>query len=259
MSERLTPYHHDTPTPLPDYAGVSTELKNIVHLNKELAPEGARRFVKTAVHEVARPDGSTGYQTVNEMSPGVSLVAIDSVQTDGRTKGYVIMADQIRYPHPRPGYEHLSIEQAAEQGVLGRWSREIISGGVDPRDVTASGAERNTDESALVHAVIREAEEEAGIQHLTPDDIDRIMPTVYGSISVNRQSFNFFATELGQGGGLWLPETHQADIEEGKLHIGAYDINTIPEMQHNGTIIEMSAMTAINGLRALPRYNKYFN
>lgn len=244
-SAELSRFHHDVATPLPEVTE-SPKLVRVVDLKEELAPAGASRFVRTKVHEVVRGNGTTGYQVVNEMAPGVSLVPVDVVNG----KGYALLVDQLRYPHHQPGTTAPSLREAAERGTIGRWSRETISGGVNPEEEALG-------ELGLKLAGLREGAEEAGIKNIDPETVQRILPTLYSSVSVNNQSFNLFAVRMN-GETQWDPEVTFADLEEGNMKVGAYRLDTaVPEMINNGTIWEMSTVTALNGLYRLDEFRPY--
>jgi len=236
-----SPYHHDTDQPFPEYSEQTAPRLIRVHdLRHDPTPEGATRFVRTKVHEVERPGGSTGFQVVNEMADGVSLLPIDVVNGHG----YAIMLDQLRYPHVRPEDRgRMTLEAAARAGRIGRWSREIVSGGVEEGE-------------SHTQAAIREAAEEVGLVGLREDQIEPIYPELWSSVSVNHQPFDLRVARIEDG--QWRPELAFPDVEEGSVRIGAYRLDTaVPEMIDNGTIWEMSAVTAIGGLWRLPEYRQY--
>ncbi|HSW79516.1 MAG TPA: hypothetical protein VLG47_01945, partial [Candidatus Saccharimonadales bacterium] len=104
-------------------------------------------------------------------------------------------------------------------------------------------------------AAIREAAEEAGVFGLRPEDVEQILPTLLSSISVNRQPFNLFAAEIGNG--MWEPRLVHPDVEEGNLRVNAYRLDTaVMDMIRNGTVRELSAVTAIMGLHNT-RWRRY--
>ncbi|HSW80555.1 MAG TPA: NUDIX domain-containing protein [Candidatus Saccharimonadales bacterium] len=224
----------DLPEPQP-----APRLLEVVNLRDHIAPAGAARFVRSSVHVVERANGSTGYQVVNEMADGVSVAALEKVLGHA----YLLLVDQVRYPHQRPGHENLSLEQAARLGQIGIWSRELISGGVEATD------------QSIADAAMREAAEEAGVFGLRPEDVEQILPTLLSSISVNRQPFNLFAAEIGNG--MWDPRSVHPDVEEGDLRVNAYRLDTaVMDMIRNGTVRELSAVTAIMGLHNT-RWRRY--
>jgi hypothetical protein len=230
--------YHDGPKPLPPYQP-SPELLDVVKLSESAAPAGAAKYVRGSVHVVRRANGDEGYQVVNEMNDGVSVAALEVVLGHA----YLLLVDQMRYPHTRPGDENLNIEQAARLRRAGRWSRELISGGVETSDLD------------LTAAAAREAREEAGVFGLTPEDLERIYPPLLSSISINHQPFNLFAARIGSG--MWVPEAVQPDVEEGDLRVNAYRLDTaVQEMISRGVIAELSAVTAIGGLYRT-RWQKY--
>lgn len=231
--------HHDHAVPLPEY-GPSPVLERLYDLSAEPAPEASKRFVRTAVHEIRRPDGSLGHQVVNSMADGVSLLPIDVVQ--GRA--YAILVDQMRYPHRRPGDEAHTLAEVARAGRIGRWSREVMSGGVDAGET-------------LEQAAVREAEEEGGIIGLDPGRIKRLFPTLKSSVGINDQTFNLFYAKI-DGAEEWKPELAHADIEEGNITIGAYRLDTaVPEMIRENTVWEMSSVLALTGLYNVTELRKY--
>lgn len=233
-------HYYDEPKGLPSYQP-SPELLDVVKLSESAAPAGAARFVRGSVHVVRRDNGAEGYQVVNEMNDGVSVAALEVVLGHA----YLILVDQMRYPHTRPGDEQLNVEQAARLRRAGRWSRELVSGGVEAFDVD------------LAAAAAREAREEAGIFGLEAENMVRLYPPLLSSISVNHQPFNLYAAEIGRG--MWIPEAVVPDIEEGDLRVNAYRLDTaVPEMIANGTIVELSAVTAIAGLHNT-RWRKYMS
>ncbi len=236
------PNYYDTARPLPDEDEASvSQLIRVHDLQTDPIPEGATRFVRAKVHEVERPGGSTGYQVINEMADGVSVLPVEVVNN----KLYAIMVDQRRYPHLRPEDRHtMNLEQAARAGRIGRWSREIVSGGVEPGE-------------SHEEAVIREAAEEAGIVGLRSDQIKSIYPELWSSVSVNHQPFDLRVATLEDG--QWQPELAYPDIEEGSVTIGAYRWDTVEEMIEQGSIWEMSAVTAIGGLYRMREYRKYMD
>ena len=240
MLGQLPPYYHDIPQDLPDYDQASS-LIDIVDLKTTVAPEGAAKYVRTKVHVVERANGSTGYQVVNEMAPGVSLLPIDIVSGHA----YAILVDQMRYPHLRPQDEDMgmSLDEAAQAGRIGRWSREVLSGGANPSE-------------SLEEAALREGAEEAGIVGLTPDRVRRLFPTLGSSVSVNRQPFNLFYARLKDGE--FQPQLAYPDLDEGNMHIGAYRLDTaVPEMIENGTVWELSTVLALTGLHLAADLRKY--
>lgn len=244
-------WYHDEPTPLPSEVPV-TELIEVHDLSKVIAPEGSRRFVRTNVHEVRRANGSTGYQVINEFPDGVSLLPIDVVNG----KAYAILLDQVRYPHASDGNKTAPLAELARQGKIGRWGREIVSGGVDATDSVFDETDTYSKEATFKAAAIREASEEAGIIGLADYQVDRIYPELFSSVGVNNQSFNLFAAKLEDG--QWQPELTHPDLEEGTIHLGAYRLDTaVPEMIKQGQIWEMSAIAAISGLWTIAKYRKY--
>jgi 8-oxo-dGTP pyrophosphatase MutT (NUDIX family) len=231
------PNYYDTAQPLPEDE-LGPQLITLDKLSETPAPAGASRYVRTSVHTVLRNNGSTGYQVVNDLNPGVSLLALDVVQGHA----YGVFVDQQRYPHTRLGENYLSLEQAARARRIGRWSREIISGGVELGE---------TEEEALA----REAAEEAGIMNMDLSKIERIYPELKSSVSINNQAFNLYVGKIGDG--MWNPELAFPEAEEGNMPVGAYRLDTaVPEMIRRGIIFEMSAVAAINGLYRT-RYHKY--
>ena len=231
------PNYYDSAQPLPEYEP-SPELITIDNLSERPAPAGASRYVRTSVHTVRRNNGDTGYQVVNDLKPGVSLLAIDVVLGHA----YGIFVDQMRYPHARPGQDFLNLEMAARRRRIGRWSREIISGGVEFGETE-------------YQALAREAAEEAGIMGIDPATVERLYPELRSSVSINKQPFNLFVAKVGEG--MWSPELAFPDAEEGRMPVGAYRLDTaVPEMIRNGTIFEMSAVTAVSGLYRT-RWRKY--
>lgn len=243
--------YYDSAMPLPQEVPVN-ELIQVHDLSKVIAPEGSRRFVRTNVHEVRRSNGSTGFQVINEFPDGVSLLPIDIVNG----KAYAIMTDQVRYPHAPDGNKTQSLAELAEQGRIGRWGREIVSGGVDPEDSVFDENGAYDREASFINAVKREASEEAGVIGLADYQVERIFPQIFSSVGVNNQSFNLYVAQLEDG--QWAPELTHPDIEEGNMHLGAYRLDTaVPEMIDKGIIWEMSAIAALSGLWTIAKYRKY--
>ncbi len=234
-----TAVYHDAAQQLPPYPdGGGSRLLEVVDLTTAPAPEGAARYVNTKVHVVERPDGSIGHQVVNKTAPGASLLAIDVVQNHA----YAVLVDQMRYPHVRPDDTSGSLEAAARAGRIGRWSREIMSGGADSGET-------------LEAAALREAREEAGIVGVTPDRVHRLFPTLNSSVSINNQPFNLFYTLLRDGE--FQPGRVHRDAEEGDMRVAAYRLDTaVPEMVGR-EIWEMSTVTALMGLWRVKGLRKY--
>jgi 8-oxo-dGTP pyrophosphatase MutT (NUDIX family) len=227
--------YFDTDQPLPGTLPAS-QLLEVVDLDP-CAPEAARKYVRTTVHIVRRPDGTVGYQVVNSYAPGVSLIAIEVVNS----RAYVIMHDEVRYPLPQEGFENVPIAIAARMAEGGRWSREIVSGGV------------NSDESPVA-AAIREAREESGLVGLREYQIERLFPTLYGSVSTNRQPFNLFSAQIEAG--QWQPELVTTDVEEGYVHVGAYQLPVALDMIGK-QIVELSTVLALYAIGRHDKWQRY--
>jgi hypothetical protein len=229
--------YFDTAQPLPTALPASTLLE-VVDLDP-CAPPEARKYVRTKVHVVRRANGTVGYQVVNSYAPGVSLLPLI---VDGN-EAYIILHDEIRYPLPSAGMESVPIEIAAAQAEGGRWSREIVSGGVTLPHET------------LVEAALREAREESGIVGVTPSDVRPLAPTLYSSVSTNRQPFNLFVVMITPD--QWQPDLIMPDIEEGNLHVGAYNLRTAVQPMIGQQIVEMSTYAAIMSLYSVPEVRQY--
>ncbi len=225
------------------------KLPWLVRVHTLDVPEGAKKYLRTTVHEVIRPDGTLGFHFVNQYPQGASVTPIDVVNGHG----YVIMGEQFRYPHISPDIKAgLSIGEVpdladlARKRKLGRWSIEVPSGGVEIIDGKLE---------TPVQAAIREAREEAGVS-LKEGQLDRLLPPIFGSVSTNYQEFNLFAALLKDG--QWDPSKIAPDPEEQGLKVAAYRLDTVvPEMINQGRIWEMSTVTALNSLWRRKKYRRY--
>lgn len=183
-------------------------------------PDPSKHFLNHVVDTVRFPNGNVGYHHRVKLPEGVMIAHVDGAS------GHETVALVDNYRHP-----------------LGRDSRELPSGGLDP-DETARFEQASPEERELLLklAAIREFREEIGVR-LGPQHVNRLLPgPLQGSVGYADQTYNIFH---GEGGA----PTEQAldDGEAGMLTHARYALSDTPEMIGR-EIVDPATSTAILAL-----------
>lgn len=179
--------------------------------------ENARQFLDPKLDAVKFPNGNLGYHWRAKIPEGVMVAHVDSDET-------VALVDSYRHP-------------------LGRYSRELPGGGVDPEDAnrldTASFDER---ELILKQAAIREFREEIGLL-IDADSVTRMYAgPLQGSLGFIDHAYHIFH---GEGGA--PAKQHHDDGEAGMLTHARLPIGDAVEMI-GSEIVDPATTTAVQGL-----------
>ena len=179
--------------------------------------ESARRFLNPEIDVVEFPNGQIGHHWRAKIPEGVMVAHVDEAQT-------VALVDNYRHP-------------------IGRYSRELPGGGMDPEDTqlleTASPEER---ELLFKRAAIREFREEIG-RLIAIEDVTRMYKgPLQGSLGFIDHAYHIFH---GEGG--TPAEQHHDDGEAGMLTYSRYSIDDAVEMI-GGEIVDPATSTAVQGL-----------
>lgn len=181
-------------------------------------PEPSKRFLDHKVDRVRFPNGNLGYHHRIKLPEGVMIAHVDPDDDS--------LALVENYRHP-----------------LGRWSRELPSGALEPEEVSkfehASPEER---ELLLKLAAVREFREEIG-RDLGARDITRLFPgPLQGSVGFADQTYHIFH---GEGG--TPSEQNLDDGEAGMLTHARYSIEDANEMVGH-EIVDPATATAVSAL-----------
>ena len=179
--------------------------------------EAARRFLDPKIDIVEFPNGQEGHHWRAKIPEGVMVAHVDEDQT-------VALVDNYRHP-------------------IGRYSRELPGGGIDPEDAALLGVS-DTEERELIfkQSAIREFREEIG-RLIDIDDVTRMYQgPLQGSLGFIDHSYHLFH---GEGG---IPaEQHHDNGEAGMLTHNRYSIDDSVEMIGH-EIVDPATTTAIQGL-----------
>ena len=160
-------------------------------------PEASRKFLNHKIDRVRFPNGNEGWHHRVLIPEGVMLAHLDE---DNR------LALATNYRH-----------------ALGRFSREIPSGGAEPEERSAlqSAVSAAESEEILRQVAIREFREEVGLL-LGSNSVRRLIKgPLQGSVGFADQQYHLF---IGEGG-----QNCQTDFDDGEKHMLVVDRYAIDE------------------------------
>jgi ADP-ribose pyrophosphatase len=185
-----------------------------------IVPPESQRFLSHKVDRVRFPNGNEGYHHRLIIPEGIMVAHVDE-------NDLLALVDNYRHP-------------------IGRYSRELPSGGLDPNETAEfENASPELREEILMAAAIREMREETG-RLLTRRDITRLFPgPLQGSVGFADQTYHIYH---GQGGTMIGQKLD--DGEQGMLTVDRYAIDDAAEMISN-EIVDPATATAVMALAGM--------
>ncbi len=189
----------------------------ILDTAEAIVPESSKQFLDHKVDTVRFPNGNIGQHHRLTIPEGVMVAHIDEAET-------VALVDNYRHP-------------------IGRFSRELPSGGLEPDEAKAFEAASPEERQYILElAAIREFCEEVG-RRLEPHQIRPLFPgPLQGSVGFADQTYHIYH---GEGGAMATQSLD--DGEAGSLTHDRYSIGDAAEMIGH-EIVDPATSTAVMAL-----------